>query len=88
MEGSAAEMCEGSPLTDVDGGVWQCGQQPITYGTMCELDCTDPYSIPEGDYLVTCTPEGWLPDPAQVSQIIKHEGSYNLIATFIWSEYY
>ena len=69
-QGTDAEICEGSPLTEVEGGVWVCGSNPIGYGTMCELDCLDPYSIPEGDYLVTCTPEGWLPDPSQVSQFL------------------
>ena len=64
--GDDVQACDGSPLLEVEDGDWICGSDTIVYGTMCELDCTDPYSIPEGDYLVTCTPEGWFPDPAQV----------------------
>ena len=66
-EGLYTETCEGSTLDDVEGGIWECSPDPVVYGTSCELSCSDQYSIPEGDYLVTCTPEGWLPDPTQVS---------------------
>ena len=61
--------CNDSPLDVVEGGMWICNPDPIVYGTMCVLDCTDPLSIPEGDYEVTCTPEGWFPNPSQVSTI-------------------
>ena len=63
---STIQICDESSLQEVDGGVWVCGSNPIIDGTMCELNCTDPYSIPEGDYQVTCTPEGWFPDTSQV----------------------
>ena len=59
--------CNDSPLDEVEGGTWACNPDPIVYGSMCVLDCTDPLSIPEGDYEVTCTPEGWFPNPSQVS---------------------
>ena len=61
--------CNDTPLDVVEGGMWICNPDPIVYGTMCVLDCTDPLSIPEGDYEVTCTPEGWFPNPSQVSTI-------------------
>ena len=63
---SNATQCNGSPLDDVEGGTWVCQPDPTVYGTMCILDCIDPYAIPEGDYEVTCTPDGWFPNPSQV----------------------
>ena len=68
--GDESLVCEGDSLIEVEGGIWICGSDSISYGTMCVLDCTDPYSIPEGDYQITCTPEGWFPDPSQVAIII------------------
>ena len=61
-----APVCNGFLLEEIDGASWDCKPDPIVYGSMCILDCTDPYAIPEGDYEVTCTPEGWIPNPSEV----------------------
>ena len=45
---SNVAKCNDSPLNEVEGGTWICTPDPTVYGTMCVLDCTDPFSIPEG----------------------------------------